>query len=590
MRLQINRSKNAESFYVVRSVYEKGKRTTVVYEKLGNLQQVTEKAGGQDPYEWAKAYVEELNRKEQAEKEGKIQIALSTEKAGGNTNRISYEAGYLFLQKLFYRLGWNQISVKAKTGTDSDIPLNTILQMLLYTRILHPCSKKASWELYENFLPSARAEKVELHQVYRALDMIADNSDMIQEYVYKSTERYCKRNTEVLYYDCTNFFFEIEEEDEFRRYGHSKENRPNPIVQMGMFIDGDGIPLAVTVFPGNQNEQVSLKPLEQKILKDFELSKFIVCTDSGLASTANRRLNSGKDRRYVVTQSLKTLPAPIQEWALEPVGWYLEGDSMLRAYDIRKVNELEYRDSIFYKEQIVQIGGLTQRLVVTYSIKARDYQRSVRQRQIDRAIKTVDKRPQEMDHTRQNDYRRLIQTSFLTEDGEISTVRKMKLDTDVIAREEMFDGFYGVCTNLLPTSEDNPNGTSALEILHINHMRWQIEDCFRDMKTEFKSRPVYLSKENRIQAHFLLCSLSLILLKYLEKALRDSGFTDFTTEQLLSQLRSMNVLHLQGFGYIPSFNSSPITSALQNAFRLPLDRQIISEKSMKKMISISQIN
>lgn len=588
MRLQISRSKNSESFYVIRSVYEKGKNTTVVYEKLGTLQQVKERAGDQEPHVWAKAYVAELNRKEAAEKEGKIQIALSTEKTRGNTGKISYEAGHLFLQKLFYRLGWNQISVKAKAGTDSDIPLNTILQMLLYTRILHPCSKKASWELYENFLPSARAEKVELHQVYRALDMIAKNSDKIQEYVYKSTERYCKRNTEVLYYDCTNFFFEIEEEDEFRRYGHSKENRPNPIVQMGMFIDGDGIPLAVTVFPGSQNEQGSLKPLEQKILKDFELSKFIVCTDSGLASTANRRLNSGKDRRYVVTQSLKTLPAPIQEWALEPVGWYLEGDSMLRTYDIRKVNELEYRDSIFYKEQIVQIGGLTQRLVVTYSIKARDYQRSVRQRQIDRAIKTVDKRPQEMDHTRQNDYRRLIQTSFLTEDGEISTVRKMKVDTDAISREEMFDGFYGVCSNLLPLSEDNPDGTSALEILHINHMRWQIEDCFRDMKTEFKSRPVYLSKENRIQAHFLLCSLSLILLKYLEKALRVSGFTDFTTEQLLSQLRSMNVLHLQGFGYIPAFNSSPITSALQNAFRLPLDSQIISEKSMKKIISISE--
>ena len=587
MRLQISKSKNAESFYVVRSVYEKGKRSSVIYEKLGTLQQVKERAGGQEPHEWAKAYVEELTRKEKEEHEGKIQIELSPEKTTEHAGQVSYEAGYLFFQKLFYRLGWNQISVKAKLGKDSDLPLNTILQMLLYTRILHPCSKKASWETYGNFLPGARREKVELHQVYRALDMIAENSDMIQEFVYKSTERYCKRNTEVLYYDCTNFFFEIEEEDDFRRYGHSKENRPNPIVQMGMFIDGDGIPLAVTVFPGNQNEQGSLKPLEKKILKDFELSKFIVCTDSGLASTANRRLNSRDSRRYVVTQSLKTLPAPVQEWALEPTGWYLEGDSTMRTYDIRKVNEIEHRDSIFYKEQIVDIGGLTQRFVVTYSIKSKDYQRSVRQRQIDRAIKTVDKRPQEMDHKRQNDYRRLIQTSFLTQDGEVSTIRHLNVDTEAIAKEEMFDGFYGVCTNLLPPSEDNPDGTTALEILHINHMRWQIEDCFRDMKTEFKSRPVYLSRENRIQAHFLLCSLSLILLKYLEKALRDSGFNDFTTEQLLSQLRNMNVLHLQGFGYIPAFNPSPILSALQRAFHLPFDRQIISEKSMKKFLSVS---
>ena len=207
MRLQISRSKNSESFYVIKSVYEKGKSTTVVYEKLGTLQQVKERAGDQEPHEWAKAYVAELNRKEKEEREGKIQVELSTSKGYETAERVSYEAGHLFLQKLFYRLGWNQISAKAKVGTDSDIPLNTILQMLLYTRILYPCSKKASWELYENFLPSARAEKVELHQVYRALDMIAENSDMIQEYVYKSTERYCKRNTEVLYYDCTNFFF-----------------------------------------------------------------------------------------------------------------------------------------------------------------------------------------------------------------------------------------------------------------------------------------------------------------------------------------------------------------------------------------------
>ena len=377
------------------------------------------------------------------------------------------------------------------------------------------------------------------------MDILAEKMDLVQEMVYKSTAKAFKRNTDVLYYDCTNFFFEIEEEDSFRRYGHSKENRPNPIVQMGMFIDGDGIPLAVTIFPGNQNEQRSMKPLEQKILKDFELSRFIVCTDSGLASNENRLFNSRPDRRYVVTQSLKTLPKPVQEWALEPVGWKLREDPDNKMYDLRKINETVCKDSLFYKEQTVEICGLSQRLIVTYSVKARDYQRSVRQRQIDRAVKTVTSRPQDMDHTRQNDYKRLIQTSFLTEEGEVSNRRQMTLDIDAIAREEMFDGFYGVCTNLLPPSEDYPDGVNTLEILRINHMRWQIEDCFRDMKTEFKSRPVYLSKENRIKAHFLLCSLSLILLKYLEKVLIDSGLKDFTTEQLLTCLRSLNMVHLK---------------------------------------------
>ena len=587
MRLQISRSKNSESFYVIRSVYEKGKRTTVVYEKLGTLQEVKEKAGSQDPYEWARAHVADLNRKEKESAESNVTITLSPDADLDSNNRIKYKAGHLFLQKLYYQMGWNRISGMVKAGTDSEIPLNTILQMLLYTRILYPRSKKASWELYEDFLPAARAEKVRLHQVYRALDLIAENSDQIQEFVYKSTENYCKRNTDVLYYDCTNFFFEIENEDDFRRYGHSKENRPNPIVQMGMFIDGDGIPLAVTVFPGNQSEQRSLKPLEQKILKDFELSRFIVCTDAGLASSENRLFNSRPDRRYVVTQSLKTLPEPVREWALEKKGWFLEGDRERKTYDLGAIDEAALRDGIFYKEQVVTIAGVVQRLVVTYSVKARDYQRSIRQRQIDRAVKTVTVKPQEMDHNRQTDYKRLIQMSFLTEEGEECAVKQLRVDTETIAKEEMYDGFYGICTNLLPPSEKNQDGTEAMEILRINHMRWQIEDCFRELKTEFKSRPVYLSRENRIKAHFLLCSLSLILLKYLEKSLKDHGLTAFSTEKLLNQLRDMELVHLKGFGYIPASNPSPILSALQGIFRIPIGKEIITEKSMKKITAVS---
>ncbi len=587
MRLQISKTKNAESFYVVRSVYEKGKRTNVIYEKLGTLPQVKEKAGCQDPYEWAREYVAELNRKEKESVESTLMVPFSPEADLDSNSRIKYKSGHLFLQKLYYQMGWNRISGMVKAGGDSEIPLNTILQMLLYTRILYPRSKKASWELYEDFLPAARAEKVQLHQVYRALDLIAENSDQIQEFVYKSTENYCKRNTDVLYYDCTNFFFEIENEDDFRKYGHSKENRPNPIVQMGMFIDGDGIPLAVTVFPGNQSEQESLRPLEQKILKDFELSRFIVCTDAGLASSENRLFNSRPDRRYVVTQSLKTLPEPVREWALEKKGWFLEGDRERKSYDLGAIDEIALRDSIFYKEQVVTIAGVVQRLVVTYSIKARDYQRSIRQRQIDRAVRTVTVKPQEMDHNRQTDYKRLIQMSFLTEDGEECTVKQLRVDAETIVKEEMYDGFYGICTNLLPLSENNPNGTDALEILRINHMRWQIEDCFRELKTEFKSRPVYLSKENRIKAHFLLCSLSLILLKYLEKSLTDHGFNAFSAEKLLNQLRDMELVHFKGFGYVPASNPSPILSALQDIFQIPIGKEIITEKSMKKITAVS---
>ena len=353
---------------------------------------------------------------------------------------------------------------------------------------------------------------------------------------------------------------------------------------MGMFIDGDGIPMAVTLFPGNENEQGSLKPLEKKILKDFALSQFIVCTDSGLASSANRRFNSTESRHYVVTQSLKTLPQPVMEWALESAGWKKEGAPLQYDYNLQEIDEEREKDAIFYKEQVVRIGGLDQRLIVTYSVKAKYYQRFVRERQISRAVKTVNAHPENMTRYQQTDYRRLIQMSFLTDEGEVSTQKNLAIDAEAIAREEQFDGFYGICTNLLPKSEKHPEGKTTLDILRINHMRWQIEDCFRDLKSHFKSRPVYLSNENRIKAHFLLCCLSLILFKYLEKAVHDASSESFSSEQLLTHLRDLEMLHMKGFGYIPAFSSSPLMSALQNAISLPLDTQITTDKTMNKIL------
>ncbi len=581
MRLQISKTKNAESFYVVKSVYEKGKRTNIIYEKLGTLPEVQAKAGEMEAHEWAKAYVEKLNAEIAEGREEEVAIRLSPRKQIETEERVKYNVGQLYLKKLYHQMRWDKIMKEIKEDSKAEIDLDAVVQMLLYTRILYPSSKRSSLELSNRFIQPTKAD---LHQVYRALDMLANNMDLIQEGIYKRTASYCRRNTEVLYYDCTNFFFEMEEEDDFRRYGKCKEHRPNPIVQMGMFIDGDGIPMAVTLFPGNENEQGSLKPLEKKILKDFELSQFIVCTDSGLASSANRRFNSTESRHYVVTQSLKTLPQPVMEWALESAGWKKEGAPLQYDYNLQEIDEEKEKDAIFYKEQVVRIGGLDQRLIVTYSVKAKYYQRSVRERQISRAVKTVNTHPENLTHYQQTDYRRLIQMSFLTEEGEVSTQKNLAIDTEAIAREEQFDGFYGICTNLLPKSEKHPEGKTTLDILRINHMRWQIEDCFRDLKSHFKSRPVYLSNENRIKAHFLLCCLSLILFRYLEKAVHDASSEPFSSEQLLSHLRDLEMLHMKGFGYIPAFSSSPLMSALQTAFSLPLDAQITTDKAMKKIL------
>lgn len=581
MRLQITKSKNAECFYVVKSVNNDGRRSNRVVERLGNLEEVRAKANGQEPHEWAKAYVDKLNEEIAEGREGEVLLRLSPGKKMDAQQNVKRNVGQLYLKKLYYRLGWDAVIKGIAEKTDSEYDLDAIVQMLLYTRILFPASKKSSLEQSACFV---RPPKIELHQVYRALDVLAEHMDEIQEGIYQRTAAFCKRNTEVLYYDCTNFFFEIEEEDEFRKYGKSKEHRPNPIIQMGLFIDGDGIPLAVTLFPGNESEQPSLKPLEKKILQDFRLGEFVVCTDAGLASEANRRFNCTQQRRYVVTQSLKSLAKPVQDWALEPEGWRKEGSGHDKWYNLRQLDEEAEKDSVFYKEQVVRIGGLDQRLIVTYSIKSRDYQRAVRQGQIDRAIRTVQSRPEDMNRRNPNDFRCLIQLSFFTDEGEISSHQKMQVDEETIRREERFDGYYGVCTNILPPSNRYPDGKSTQDILRINHMRWQIEDCFRDLKTHFRSRPVYLSRENRIKAHFLLCCLSLILLKYLEKAVAAAANEPFTAESLLANLRNMEMLQIRDFGYLPAFQMSPLQAALQDAFNIPLDAEITTDRTMKKIL------
>jgi transposase len=317
--------------------------------------------------------------------------------------------------------------------------LNAILANLLYARILFPASKLATTQLVMKFLEQP---SFELQHVYRALSVIAQESDYIQSELYKSSLQVADRNTHILYYDCTNFFFEIEQESGLRQYGISKEHRPNPIVQMGLFMDGDGIPLAFTLSQGNTNEQVTLTPLEEKLLQDFKLSRLVVCTDAGLASTANRKFNDKKDRAFITTQSIKKLKKHLMEWALDKTGWHIPGQNGI--FDITKIDTDEvlaetYKNTTFYKERWIKENDLEQRMVVTFSVKYRNYQRSIRQAQIERAIKAVEKNPQKINKTNQNDYKRFIAKQSITSNGEVAAKNLYNLDTDRIAKEQSFD-------------------------------------------------------------------------------------------------------------------------------------------------------
>lgn len=575
MRLKISKSKNASSLYVIKDVTVKGKRTTKIVEKLGTYDDLLKKLDGEDPIKWAKEYIKELNKKDRQNKR-EIILKYSPAKKIKKGQQQSFNGGYLFLQKIYYELALDKLCDELSKKYKFTFDLNSILSRLIYGRILFPSSKLSTYRQATTFI---EPPNFKLQHVYRALDIFAKESDFIQTNLYKNSLKISKRNTGILYYDCTNYFFEIEQEKGLKQYGVSKEHRPNPIVQMGLFMDGDGIPLAFSIHKGNTNEQTTLKPLEKKILDDFKLSKFIICTDAGLASYDNRRFNAIGDRAFITTQSIKKLKKHLKEWALDPSGWSLSGSQKL--YNLSEVEEMidtidnqegEYwLSKVFYKERWIKENGLEQKMIVTFSFKYRNYQRRIRQEQIFRAQKKIDSNPSKIGKASQNDYRRFIKTTTCTDDGEIANKKIHQINTKVIAREEVYDGFYGVCTNL----EADPS-----EIIKVNKRRWQIEDCFRIMKTEFKARPVYLSKDERIEAHFITCFISLMIYRFLEKRLNN----EFTCPTIIQNLRDMNFLEATGEGYIPTYTRNDFTDALHETFGFRTDYQIVTNKKIKKII------
>lgn len=564
MRLSLTKSKNATSLYVIKDVIEKNKRTTKIVEKLGTEAELRDKLNGQDPYEWAKKYISELNEKEK-EENSKIMVQYSPTKLIEKEKQRSFNGGYLFLQKIYHELGLHKICKEISNRHRYSFNLDSILSRLLYGRIIFPSSKLSTYKLASTFLEQP---DFEIQHIYRALEVISKETDFIQAELYKNSQKLSKRNSGILYYDCTNYFFEIEQEQGLKQYGYSKEHKPNPIVQMGLFMDGDGIPLAFSITKGNTNEQLTLRPLEQKILDDFKLSKFVVCTDAGLASNDNRKFNDLGQRAFITTQSVKKLKKHLKAWALSPEGWRLSGDN--KVYDISNIEEEKFMDRTFYKERWIKENDLEQKLIVTYSIKYRDYQRKIRNGQIDRALKVIETNPSKLKKSHQNDYKRLIGKTSVTENGEVAEKDLYNLDLEVIAKEEAYDGFYGVCTNL----EDD-----ASEIIKVNHRRWEIEECFRIMKSEFKARPVYLTRDDRIEAHFTTCFLAMVLYRYLEQRL-DSKFT---CSEIVRGLRDMNFYEIPGDGYIPTYMRTDFTDALHEAFGFRTDYQIMKNRQIKKI-------
>ena len=569
MRKNITKSKNMEHYSIIQDITKNGKMTTCVYENIGNYEKLKLRAGNEDPLMWLDNYVKELNKKS---KEDSLPIIIqkNPNKIIDKNVQVEFNVGYLFLQDLYYKLGLNNICKNISDRHQFKFDLNDILSKLIYSRILFPASKLKTMQLSKKFFEQPNFE---YQHIERALPILNEENDFIQSQLYNNSKKYYPRNNRILYYDCTNFFFEIEQEDDFRKYGKSKENRSNPIVQMGLFIDGDGIPLSCEITPGNTNEQITLKTLEEKIIKDFNLAEIVVCTDAGLASNANRKFNNKNNRKFITTQSIKKLKDFLKEEALDLTkGWHLFGSN--KTYNIEKLRTDErlieaYKDKTFYKERWIKENGIEQRLIVTYSVKYQEYQRHIRNNQIERAKKLIEKNPKKLGKPKQNDPKRFIETTATTENGEVANETYYSINQFVIDDEAKYDGLYAVCTNL----EDD-----VQDIIKVNHRRWEIEESFRIMKSEFNAKPAFHSTEEAIKAHFLICFLSLTIYRFLEKKLDEK----YTVGDILDTLREMNLKLDSPEVYSPNYLRTDLTDDLHNKFGFRTDYEAIREKNFKK--------
>lgn len=576
MRLNIRKLNNYSYYSIIKDYTNmNGKRTTKIFEKLGNQEQVEKRFGKTDTINKIKEYIDELNNEN---KEELLKREYNPNKRIAPGIKRQFNVGYLFLQKLYNQLKINEICKSIQDKYQFHFDLNEILSYLVYARIIYPSSKLETFKQCQNFI---QQPKFKLHDEYRALSYITENMDYIQEQLFNNSKNILKRNSKVIYYDCTNYFFEIDEEDDLRKYGISKEHKPNPIVGMGLFMDGDGLPLSCNIYLGNMNEQKTLIPEETKIVDNFKLddSKIILCTDAGLASDEIKKYNIKDNRGFVITQSLKKLKEEDKNKVFDKSEWRIPNDlkNTYNLEDIENNDSLKekYYDTLFYKIIQTETKSVKQDLIVTFCFRYFDYNRNIRNNQIERAKKSIESNQVTRKGKNQNDYRRFIESTNSTKTGEIAENTSYSINQEIIDEEEKYDGYYALTTNLVGDIN---------EIFRIVKGRWEIEESFRIMKSDFLARPVNLSREDRIKAHFMTCFISLFIYRLLEKKLDYK----YTTPQILDTLRNMTVLEQKGLGFEPEYERTTLTDDLHEIFKFNTDLEIVSYKKMKKILNTQQ--
>lgn len=595
--------------YYIQQGFRNGKKTTTKnIKKLGKhseLLLITD-----DPLEYAKNEVKKMNEEYRSGRSEFIVTMDFNERIPSTdspcSNSTSLNIGYLYLKDIYAKLNLSDFFKSVSSDRKITYDCNKICQFLTYARILDPASKYGTYDKLDTYYEKPQ---VEYQHMIRFLDILDRNSDKYLKHLFDNSENIVKRDTSVMYYDCTNYFFETEKPDEeivdevtgeiilgLRQFGISKENKTSPIVEMGLIMDSRGIPISMCIHPGNTNEQLTAVPLEKEVIRMTGNKKFIYCADAGLGSYNIRKFNDMGGRAYIVTQSVKKLGQEIKDIVFNDSNYrLLSNDDAITLKEMRTFNKKDannlslYNDFAYkvipantamdtglYEEKVYKNGRtkkvkakgtLHQYIIVTFSRKMMEYQRTIRERQLERAKKLLRLKDPEKIKKGPNDIRRFLKNTS-------SDTANYVLDMDKIHEEEKYDGFYAVATNL---------DDSAKDILAVAQNRYKIEDCFRIMKTNFDARPVFLRKPERIRAHFLICYTALLIYRLMECKL-DDNLTHVTTSNLIKTLRNMNVVNMDDMYYKSIYSGSQALDALERCFELQLNRKYYRPSDLNKIV------
>ncbi|MBR2827793.1 MAG: IS1634 family transposase [Bacilli bacterium] len=603
MRISYSKSKNKTSYYVIEDYNRNGKRTTKILDKIGKLDDILVLANNEnlDIKDWLnnylKKYIEEHSNTNDEQEEVIIKKYSNKLIPKNVTNK--FNVGYLFLKDIYYSLKLDKIVKTITNKYKFEFDLNEVLSYLVFSRIIYPSSKLKTFQLSQKFIETP---KYNLENLYRGLTYLNKDLDYIQKELYNNSKDVVDRNTRILYFDCTNYYFDINEETDFQKYGHGKDGKAKPLVGMGLFMDGKGLPIAMNIFPGSDSETKKLIPLQEKMVDDFDLSnnKTIICTDAAMCTDEIKKFNIKDGRSFVITQSIKKLKECYKEEVFKDENWRIVGDlkETYKLSDILNDEEKckEHYETVFYKIVQTETAHVVQDLIVTFQIKYRDYLRKVRNGQIERArnkISSSAKGDKIKLSNNPNDFRRLIKEEVTSiekknksnskdsnnynSDNSLDESKKKEnyiysysIDEEVIKEEEKYDGYYGITTNLTGDIKD---------ILAISKNRWEIEESFRILKTDFDSGTVYLSREDRIKAHFLICFISLLIYRILENKLNYK----YTNTMIVEKLREMEVYEEKDAGYSPAYVRDDLTDDLHDLFLFRTDFEIISYENFKKI-------